>query len=372
MNCDLIPTDALRAALVDAAAPGTAAITFTRLAGGTGLRAAGATAADAADLRAQTVTAPVESTASGGAIRIALTATWDIRADQTLTEMGLFARQGAGDEFLAAYCAEDTAEDGQEVTAGTQWVQTVVVTTAPGSLGVTLAAPDITVAAPTRLIDLADVVPNNPILAGSLLRAGLGGNMLAMPVIQALSPRALLFDAVKQTIYTPGAARGVDGPRGAWIGTKYVRHTFQAAIGRDRLWLIFCWGAGGRSGSVTTRNPRTAGGGGSTRLSRPNGSTICLAHGGREGSKLTRDPVQPRASDIAPYGHYVVIQGAGAGGGEPGTANYGRGEHGAFAVGLHQASAGETYYADVGVGGSPVGPAGGGDQGAMMIVEIGA
>lgn len=103
----------------------------------------------------------------------------------------------------------------------------------------------------------------------------------------------------------------------------------------------------------------------------PDGGTICLAHGGREGSRLVRDPIQPRASDIAPHGHYVVIQGAGAGGGEPGTANYGRGEAGAFAVGMHQAAPGETYYADVGIGNNKSG-AGGGDHGALAIVEIGA
>ena len=93
--------------------------------------------------------------------------------------------------------------------------------------------------------------------------------------------------------------------------------------------------------------------------------------GERRARRHVRDPIQPRASDIAPLGHYVVIQGAGAGGGEPGTANYGRGEAGAFAVGLHQASAGATYYADVGVGANKSG-AGGGDHGALAIVEIGA
>ena len=47
--------------------------------------------------------------------------------------MGLFARQGAGGEFLAAYAAESDAADGQRIDAGTRWVQAVLVTTSPGA-----------------------------------------------------------------------------------------------------------------------------------------------------------------------------------------------------------------------------------------------
>ena len=367
---DLTPTTALRTALVDAARPGIGPVTFTRLAAGTG-RAAGSAAAAAA-LQTPLAAAPVvAASAAGDTTRIALQSTIPIPSAAEITEMGLFARPAAGGEFLAAY-GSVAAGSGSRVDAGAQWVQMLLITTAPGAVAVTVGAPDVTITAPARITELSDVVPAaiNPLV---LLRGTPGGgSMEAVSVATALGLTTYFF------------AVGRSSPRYAGVrvlgagGSVRTRYVFRAPP-RDVAWYVQLWGAGGGAGRTGSAD------GGESRLRGPApGSpadamddTVCVAHGGYNGARYPIDPRSPRTTGVTPgesltdddYGTYLVVQGAGGAGGRASLSHPERGEDGATAIRCYRPRPGALYRMDVGRGGASAGP--NGDHGAAMIIELG-
>ena len=134
-------TDAGRAAIADGANRGTAAVTFTAMALGDGRSAMGDDDSARAALRNERVRENVVGTAPTPT-RMALRATFLDSQEWQATEIGIFARIGAGAEFLAAYCAVgagDAALVG--VTANTNVVVAAVLdlVSSPAEVAVTVS-----------------------------------------------------------------------------------------------------------------------------------------------------------------------------------------------------------------------------------------
>ena len=130
-------TDAGRAALADGQNRGVRAVSFTSLAVGSGHAPGGASNDARTTLRAQTDTGALTGTTTVAG-RIALQATIVSTAAYTATEVGLFARIGAGAEFLAAYWTDD----GRAVTAAASAGDTLVLA---GIIDIQAAAAHVTV-----------------------------------------------------------------------------------------------------------------------------------------------------------------------------------------------------------------------------------
>lgn len=247
-------------------------------------------------------------------------------------------------------------------------MQTLVITTSPGTVAVTAGDVDVTVAAPGRITELSDVA-DGAIAPLALLRGvAAGGRLEFVGMAEALNMRTRLFGVASPV----GWARIRRGGGGAAI-----QHRAFSAPDRQVTWMVWLWGAGGgagRSGSVD---------GGETRLlgPSPGGSeladTVAVAHGGYNGARYPTDPTRPRVSGVTPgearsdddYGQYLVIQGAGGMGGRESLSYPERGENGALAIRVYRPVPGALYRVHVGVGGSSRGPDG--DAGAAMIIEIG-
>lgn len=108
MSIRLSLTDRALTELADGTARGIRGVTFTRLAIGSGIAPARADDSARAALRHQRETAAATgNTAVAG--RIAVEGRYAPAAAYDVTEIGLFARRGAGAEWLAAYWAADAA-----------------------------------------------------------------------------------------------------------------------------------------------------------------------------------------------------------------------------------------------------------------------
>ena len=130
-------TDAGRAALADGLNRGVRAVSFASLAVGSGSAPGGASNDARTTLSAQTDTGVLTGTTTVAG-RIALQATIVSTAAYQVTEVGLFARIGAGAEFLAAYWTDD----GRAVAAAASAGDTLVLA---GILDIQAAAADVTV-----------------------------------------------------------------------------------------------------------------------------------------------------------------------------------------------------------------------------------
>ena len=182
-------TDAGRAALADGRNRGVRGVSFTMLAVGSGHAPGGAGNDALAALRAQTDTGALTGTTSVSG-RIALQATITATAAYNVTEVGLFARIGAGAEFLAAYWTDD----GRAVAAASAAGDTLVLA---GVIDIQAAAADVTVTVNPALT-LNPPASVAELLAGladeEYLRVAMQGGQ---PSLAGLTRAALLSDLLR-------------------------------------------------------------------------------------------------------------------------------------------------------------------------------
>ena len=241
MSVTLTLTDRARTELADGTARGVRAVTFTRLAIGAGTTPAGTDDTARTALRAQKdVVAVIGATATGG--QIAVRGDFSALAETfAVTEVGLFARTGAGAEWLAGYWCGAGAAD---AIARADPAATLVVA---GSVVIAASAAEVT-------ITLSPTIQVGPTAAATTARPGLVGlATLAEARAGTDATRAVTPAALADAVPT-GTIIDFAGPRvpAGWLlcdGRAVSRTTYA------RLWTAIgdWWGAG--DGSTTFHLP---------------------------------------------------------------------------------------------------------------------
>ena len=390
-------TAAGRAAVMDGSNRGINGVTFTRMAIGTGQGPGGAADDARVALRQQV---GVENLGGSTAVegRVAVEAAFTPANTVDVTEVGVFARVGAGAEFLAAYWT-----DGGRAIARAGGGDTIVLAgvldlqSAAADVNVALA-PALTLNPPTRRsTDLVDFP--GPLVAGRFLQVNAAADAVdqktAAQVLSTLLS-GLASERFLRTVIT-GGQRQLEGVTLnalaiELMGLAITLRVFQAsqvvnANAAARRWLVFAWGGGGGGGGVG--NDGAAGG----ESSLVGAGVDVIAGGGAHGQRSYNQSANPNQGTLgapvissgslagaAAVG--VAIPGAGAAGGEAarlaghgaGT-DAGAGLSGALVIALATPTPAGMYAVTVGAGGAggaggAVVPAGAGGAGGVAIVEF--
>ena len=404
-------------ALMDGANRGTNEVRFTTIAIGTGHGPGGAGDDARTALRAQDGAAAAAAGTTMVAGRIALQAQFTRSVNTAITEVGVFARIGAGAEFLAAYWT-----DGGRVVATAIADQPIILAgvldlqAAAASVNVTLA-PALTLPPPTRkFVDLTDTPA--ALVAGRYLRVNADADALEGQVPADLL--STLLGSVAAGRYLRTAVNGTTRSLEArtleelaqdLMGLAITLHTFTStamlqANANPRRWLVVAWGGGGGGGAWWRRrstdpaqSTARGGAGGETRISGT-GVDIRAAGGagGRSGWPRTQSQFSPPAVQYATVQSVaggsvagaaasgIAVPGAGAGGGEAGVIHStdsnlqdmppGPGSPAGLTLALATPTAAANYSITIGAGGAagattnPHSAGGAGGAGGAAILEF--
>ena len=246
MTARLTLTDAGAAAIASDAHVGIEAVTFTRLALGSGTGAGDQSSRAALDAQ-HDVEAVTGSTMTN---RIAIRADYTPAQDYSVTEAGLFAQVGAGAEFLAAYWIAESATDALAAAAsGTTLVLAGVVEIQDAGADINIApALNISIGAPAGVVYQAQhaTVDQRGIAELATLLEGRGG-LDDERIITAL----VLAGVLER--YIPANTRMVFYQAAAPVGWTLV------ASVNDRLLRVVS-GAGGGTGGQWEISGLTVGG----------------------------------------------------------------------------------------------------------------
>ena len=241
MSVTLTLTDRARTELADGTARGVRAVTFTRLAIGSGTTPAGTDDSARTTLRVQKdVVAVTGDTAVTG--QIAIRGDFSAIAETfAVTEVGLFARTGAGAEWLAGYWC---GASGSDAIARADPAATLVVA---GSVVIAASAAEVAVT-------VAATIQVGPVAAATTGGRGLIELATVAEVRAGADTERAVTPAGVADVMPAGAIIDFAGPRvpPGWLlcdGRAVSRTTYA------RLWaaIIDWWGAG--DGSTTFNLP---------------------------------------------------------------------------------------------------------------------